>query len=231
MVVDAAGQGLTAREQPRLLGIAAEIEGDRLQLSAPGRAPLALPLAPAPGGRLASRIWGSEVQASAVGAAADAWLSAHLGLACRLAFMDDEARRLVGGPERAAGAEVSFADAYPLLVLSAAALEELNGRLAQPLDRRRFRPNLVIGGCAAHAEDGWRQIRIGGVELAMAGPCDRCVMTTIDPASGQRDPVNEPMRTLAGYRRGTDGRVYFGCLAIPRRTGRLRLGDPVEVLA
>ena len=61
-------------------------------------------------------------------------------------------------------------------------------------------------------------------------PCTRCVFTTIDPATGKRDPAGEPLRTLKTYRRTAAG-ISFGMNLIPRDTGRLCVGDPVEVLA
>jgi uncharacterized protein YcbX len=83
---------------------------------------------------------------------------------------------------------------------------------------------------AAHAEDGWKRIRIGEVEFEVAKACTRCVFTTVDPARGERDPDGEPLRTLIGYRRTPEG-VTFGQNLIPRSLGSVRVGDAVEVLA
>jgi uncharacterized protein YcbX len=133
-------------------------------------------------------------------------------------------------PHSQTGDEVSFADAFPLLLISRAALDGLNARLAKPVSMLRFRPNLVVEGVAAHAEDGWKRIRIGEVEFDVAKACTRCVFTTVDPMRGERDPDGEPLRTLIGYRRTADG-VTFGQNLIPRSAGSVRVGDAVEVLA
>jgi len=125
--------------------------------------------------------------------------------------------------------EVSLADAFPLLLVSQASLDGLNARLAQPVPMLRFRPNLVVAGTAAHAEDRWRRIRIGGIEFEAAKACIRCVVPTLDFDSGRFDPSGEPLRTLVGYRRGEDG-VAFGMNLIPRGAGVLRVGDTLEVL-
>jgi hypothetical protein len=125
-------------------------------------------------------------------------------------------------------AHTAFSDGYPLLVLSEGALDALNARLPAPLPIARFRPNLVVADCEPHAEDGWRRIRVGALELVLVKPCDRCAVTTVDPETGERGGA-EPLRTLARYRR-RDGAVWFGQNAIALGTGRLGVGARVEVL-
>jgi hypothetical protein len=94
----------------------------------------------------------------------------------------------------------------------------------------RFRPNLVVGGAAPHAEDQWRRIRVGAIELDVVKPCARCVLTTVDANDGAFDPSGEPLRTLKTYRRTPKG-ITFGQNLIPRGSGSISLGDPVQVLA
>jgi uncharacterized protein YcbX len=113
-------------------------------------------------------------------------------------------------------------------VLSQGALDALNARLPAPIPIDRFRPNLVVGGCEPHAEDGWRRIRVGGLELVLVKPCDRCAVTTVDQRTGEHTG-GEPLRTLARYRR-RDGAVWFGQNAVALGTGRLQVGARVEVL-
>jgi uncharacterized protein len=224
MLIDAEGRFLTGREQPRLTLIRAEAHHDGLRLNAPGMPPLWVPTG-ASEPRFTVTVWKSTLDAVLL-AAADAWLERLLGEPARLVWMDAHARRPTATfPDD----EVSFADAYPLLAISQAALDTLNARLATPVTITRFRPNLVLDGCAPHAEDGWRRIRIGGVEFEAAKPCIRCVFTTVDPEQGERDPAGEPLRTLIGYRRGANG-VSFGQLFLPRGSGVLQRGDAVQVL-
>ena len=125
------------------------------------------------------------------------------------------------------GDHVSFADGYPALLASEASLADLNSRLAAPVPMNRFRPNLVVDGTEAFAEDGWSRIRIGEVVFRVVKPCDRCVVTTIDQKTGKAG--KEPLRTLSRYRK-KDGKVYFAQNLIPDAPGTLRRGDPVEVL-
>jgi MOSC domain-containing protein len=144
--------------------------------------------------------------------------------------MPDDLVRPVNRDYGEADDQVSFADGFPLLLISEASLADLNGRLPAPVEMRRFRPNLVVDGDLPYAEDNWRRIRVGDVEFAGVKNCSRCVFTTIDPDSGEVHPDKEPLRTLSTYRRRTQGGVYFGQNLIPRDAGVIRIGDPVTVI-
>jgi uncharacterized protein YcbX len=123
--------------------------------------------------------------------------------------------------------QVSFADGFPFLLISDASLADLNQRLEQPVPMNRFRPNLVVSGCEAFAEDGWQSIRIGSIGFRVVKPCDRCVITTVDQTQGIRG--KEPLLTLAQYRRW-DGKIWFGQNLIHEQLGMLKVGDSVEII-
>jgi len=234
MVVDADGKFLTGRQLPRLTLVHTRAGSDASTFEAPGMPPLEL-AHPAPdGARIDSAVWGASVRPLLAAPHAHAWISAFLGIPTRIVYMDAECARPVkakyDGTFGEDGDEVSFADAFPLLLITQAALDQLNTKLAQPVPILRFRPNLVVDGTAPHAEDGWRRIRVGDCEFDVVKPCVRCVFTTVDFERGTFDPAGEPLRTLIGYRRSADG-VTFGQNLIPRRLGTVRVGDPVEVLA
>ncbi len=222
------GQFLTQREHPRMALISAETTADGVRLSVPGAAPLSV-AAPA-GPDTPVTIWRDSVRAKDAGDAAATYLSAALGLACRLAHLADPKARPLR-PDYARGAEsVSFADGFPLLLASTASLADLNARLAQPVPMLRFRANVVVEGAPAWAEDTWRRIRIGAVVFRVAKPCDRCVMTTIDPETAGRPNPVEPIRTLGRFRRDARGGVMFGQNMVPEGTGSVHVGDTIEVL-
>jgi uncharacterized protein YcbX len=233
MVVDGDGRFLTGRQEPRLVLVRATLHAGGLRLQAPGRAPLDVPAPPATAPRIASAVWGAAVEPQLADAAAHAWLAAFLARDVRLVHMDAACvRRVKAKYEGRYGRdedEVSLADAFPLLLVSQASLDGLEARLARPVPMLRFRPNLVVAGTPAHAEDGWRRIRIGAVAMDVVKACIRCVFTTVDAERGTFDPDGEPLRTLLGYRRGPEG-VAFGMNLIARGEGVLRVGDAVEVL-
>lgn len=229
MIVDAEGRFLTARKHPRLVLIRAQAEGANLRLNAPQMPEL--DLQPATGdAELKVTVWRDEVSGRAARESADAWISRYLGFPARLVYMDEQTERAVDAKYARPGDTVSFADGFPVLLIAQASLDLLNSKLASALPMLRFRPNLVVSGTDAHAEDGWRSIRIGKIQFDVVKPCIRCVLTTVDPASGQFDAAGEPLRTLLGYRRTANG-VAFGQNLIPRGTGTIALGDAVEVIA
>ena len=227
MVVDADGRFLTQRQQARMALVDTRIDTDgALHLAAPGMPPLSV----VGGGteQIMVRVWDDRVAAEPTGAEANAWLSEFIGQPCRLVRMPGATRRAVDPDYATADDQVGFADGFPFLLISQASLDDLNVRLEQPVPMLRFRPNLVVSGCAPFAEDGWRRIRIGALEFRVAKPCSRCVIPTIDYATGVRG--REPLQTLMTYRR-RDNKVYFGQNLIHDGPGRLERDMPVEVLA
>ncbi|CAG0978059.1 putative protein YcbX [Myxococcaceae bacterium] len=230
MVVDETGRFLTQREHPALAQVETRIEADALVLAAPGEKALEIPLAPpvsAP--RVEIVVWKHSGPALDRGEEAAAVFSRLLGIACRLVSLPaDHGRRV--DPARFAGeAHTSFTDGYPILVLSEASVADLNRRLAAPVPIDRFRPGIVVAGCEPFAEDGWKRIRVGEVEIEIVKPCSRCAITTTDQRTGTRDG-KEPLRTLARYRQ-RDGQVWFAQNAVHLSGGVLEVGAPIEVLA
>lgn len=228
MIVDAEGTFVTQRTEPRLACVEVAIEDDLL-LRAPHGPPLRVPLSPpTSASRRRVRVWRSELEAIDCGANASAWLSDFLGARVSLVAMPADAERVVNPTYASAGDIVSFADAFPLLLASTASLDELNARLAEPVPMDRFRPNIVISGCAPWAEDTWTRIRIGDVPMRVAKPCDRCVVTTTDQRTGERGV--EPLRTLATFRkRGND--VLFAQNCLHDTLGTIAVGDRVTPLS
>jgi uncharacterized protein YcbX len=230
MLIDDSGRFITARQHPRLATVQTAVEDGLLRISAAGRPDISLPLVPDNRSLTRVTVWRDTLDAVPAGPHADAWFTSFLGLSCRLVQMTDDLVRGVNQDYGRPGDQVSFADGYPLLLISEASLADLNHRLAQPVEMRRFRPNLVIDGDVPYAEDGWRRLRVGGVEFEGVKNCSRCVFTTIDPDSGEKHPEQEPLRTLSTYRRRPEGGVYFGQNLIPRSGGMIRVGDPVTVI-
>jgi len=229
MVVDAEARFVTGRKQPRMTLIHAELARNKVILTAPGMPELILN-EPASNQRVNITIWDDTVSAMLADDAAHAWMSTYLNQSVRVVYMDSQAQRVVDLNYGQTGDEVNFSDGYPLLLISQAALDQLNTKLQKPISILRFRPNLVIGDTDPHAEDEWKRIRIGEVELDVVKPCTRCVFTTVDFERGELDPSGEPLRTLITYRRTPKG-VSFGQNLIPRQLGTIRVGDTVEILA
>jgi len=234
MVVDPSGDVVTAREANRLVLVDPQLTDRGLRLTAPGIADLVIDR-PDSGPLLDVEIWDDRLVARLADEIAADWFSTAIGRPLRLVYLDDPRRRPVdpdyAGPEDV----VSFADAYPLLLAGEESLAQLNEWIADgpraadgPLPMTRFRPNLVVRGGPAFAEDDWRRVKIGEVTFRVVKPCDRCVLTTIDPDSAVR--TKEPLVTLARHRK-RGSKILFGMNLIPEAAfGTVAVGDPVDVL-
>jgi uncharacterized protein YcbX len=224
MVVDSAGEFISQRDYPRMALVIPSFRGGQLQLDAPGMPTLELPVDPSSTVLTRVTIWDDTCDASWAGEAAARWFSEVLGCAATLVHMPPRTVRGANPAYAPSGTRVSFADAYPILLISEESLADLNRRMTVPLPMNRFRPNLVVAGCEPFEEDRWQSIRIGDIPLQIVKPCDRCVITTTDQDTAERG--REPLRTLATFRK-VDGKVLFGQNVVHQGRGRLRVGDAV----
>ncbi|MFD6939546.1 MOSC domain-containing protein [Streptomyces goshikiensis] len=234
-VVDSEGAVITQRQQARLaLASARPLEGGRVALSGPGMAELVVEV-PEPGPLEPVMLFGKKVETVVAATTAADWFSAFLGLPARLVHMDEPAVRRPVDPDYALpGETVSLADGYPLLLTTLASLDALNGLIAEgdhpgegPLPMNRFRPNVVVSGAEAWAEDDWRRIAIGDAVFRGVRECGRCIVTTTDQTTAERG--KEPLKTLARHRR-IGKSLAFGRMLVPVQLGTVRVGDEVRVL-
>jgi uncharacterized protein YcbX len=229
LVIDeASGRFLTQRLLGQMTQLTARYSASgALTLMAPGRGPLDVAVPPMDACLRGVIIWSDTLRAPDAGDAAAAWLSDFLQRPCRLVYMPDDCFRPVKSD--VPSDRVSFADGFPLLLIGRDSLTDLSRRVGRPLELLRFRPNLVITGAEPYAEDYWRRIRIGSTVFRIAGPCSRCIITTLDPEDGTRSADREPLKTLKDFRQH-EGKVYFGQNLIPDSAGHLEVGMPVELL-
>jgi uncharacterized protein YcbX len=226
MVTDPTGRFVSQREVHRLALVHVAVDGDELVVGGAGAPDLRIrqPVSETPAERVT--IWEDECLAQDGGVAAAQWFSRFLGAPVRLMYMPETTVRIANRNYVPEPRRVSFADAYPLLLIGEGSLEDLNRRMEQPLPMNRFRPNLVVAGSGPFAEDGWKTIHVGSIVMDIVKPCDRCVTTTIDQATGIAG--KDPLRTLAQFRKW-NGQVYFGQNVVHRTPGMVHRGDPVSV--
>jgi uncharacterized protein YcbX len=228
MIVDEAGTFITQRDVPRLARVDVQVGVESLELAAEGHGSVRVAVAPPRDAtRRLVRVWKAQVDAVDCGSEVAGWLSEWIGKRASLVFLPDDSVRPVAHDKALPGDHVGFADGFPVLVTTAASLDDLNARLADPVPMDRFRPNVVVAGGTAWEEDSWQRVRVGPVPLRVVKPCERCVVTTTDQRTGEGGV--EPLRTLATFRR-RDAAVLFGQNCIPDDVGTVRLGDPLEVL-
>ncbi len=203
LVLDSAGRFLGQRNIPAMATVGTALQGSELVLSREGLEDCRVAIDGTDGERRVTEVWGDRCEVIDQGEAAAAWLARALGTddPPRLVRMAPGYARPQKKPERyGAGTTTFFADTAPFLVTNVRSLIALNaalaeaGREAVPMDR--FRANIVIEGLEAFAEHGVKTLEGPGYRLGLRYPRERCVMTTIDQATGARDPRGEPFATL-----------------------------------
>jgi uncharacterized protein YcbX len=222
MVTDGDFELVTQRELPRLALVQPTLKSEELILRAPGMLALHIGLDRVEA-RCRARVWNDRVAAYDMGALCAQWFSDFLGRPLRLVRFDPEHERLADRAWTGAiEAPTAFQDGYPLLVASSASLDEVNRRLAlagePPVTMARFRPNLVLGGLDAHAEDHLEEIVFetaeGPVRLRLVKPCSRCPIPDVDPATGLTGhAVGDVLRQYRADRR-LDGAITFAMNAV-----------------
>ncbi|MER5279976.1 MOSC N-terminal beta barrel domain-containing protein [Streptomyces sp. NPDC002809] len=236
MLVDTTGKVVTQRQQPRMALISATpVPGGAIVLAAPGSAALTVEV-PEPRATIDVALHRSRLDVVEAARDAHAWLGDFLGVEVRLVHLDaPDRRRLIDPAYALPGETVSLADGFPLLLTTVASLDALNSLIARgdhpgegPLPMNRFRPNVVVAGTAAWAEDGWTRLSIGDVTFRVVKPSARCVITTTDQHTARRGA--EPLRTLARHRL-SGKELLFGQNLIPDTAGVIRVGDPVRILS
>ncbi len=209
MLVDAGGNFLSQRQHAQMALLQVKLKPEGLLVSHKHNllTPLLIPFEANDEKSLLVNIWQDVCFAFEVTPEANSWFSQALNLPCKLVYMPDNAIRPVD-PEYARPKDiVSFADAYPFLIIGQESLNDLNRRLTEPVPMDRFRPNLVFSGGEPFDEDSWTEFTIGETKFYPVKPCARCQVTTIDQTTGQKSA--EPLKTLATFRT-QNNKVMFG---------------------
>lgn len=230
MLVDEQGDFLSQRRLPAMALINVAMQPAGVELSVASRAPLLLTYGKHSDQQIAVKVWADHLNAYKVSDIADNWLSDFLGTRVQLVCMPDEVVRKVDPDYATVSDQTGFSDGFPFLLLSQASIDDLNRKIDDPssiMDVKRFRPNLLIEGVPAFAEDSWKQVQIGDIRFRVVKPCSRCVITTVNPETAEKGV--EPLKTLATYRR-QGNKVYFGQNLLHDATGSLSAGDEVRVI-
>lgn len=224
MVVDADGTFVTQRTELALARVETKLSAEHVEASVSGFGSVRVPLRDAEGPYRDVVVWRSEVRARAH-EAGSAFFTELLGKPSALVHMPDDVVRGVNPKYGRETDRTSFSDGYPFLLLSQASLDDLTARVGAPMVVERFRTNLLIDGDAPFVEDRMGTFTLGDVRFHGVKPCERCVITTIDPNT--LDKGKEPLRTLAKYRRNAEGGVLFGMNLVHDGVGSVRVGDVV----
>ncbi len=226
MIAKADGAMITARKYPQMVTIKSALLSDGVVFSSLGMEPLKIRYQDFKMQETPATVWKDTFTAYTTTDDADDWFSRVLGQRVELLFSGEQSNRV----REKLGQNVSFADGYPVLVISQASLDELNRRSSEQHSMDQFRTNLVVSDTKPFEEDSWKRIRIGEVEFESLKPCERCILTTVNTQRGTFRESKEPLKTLQQFRANDVGGVFFGQNLVARNEGIIRQGDKVEVL-
>lgn len=228
MITEPDGTFITARQYPQMVLFTPALLADGLFLTAPDGESAAIRFIDFVPDAQPTEVWGNHFTALIAPVAINSWLSGYFQREVQLRWVGPElTRRVKKHPE----IPLSFADGYPYLLINEASFQDLQQRCPSSIRLEQFRPNLVVTGSPAWAEDGWQVIRVGDVMFDLVKPCSRCVLTTVSVERGRKHPSGEPLSTLQQFRTADNGDVDFGQNMIARNSGIIRVGDSVEVLS
>ena len=225
MLVDPQGKFISQRTHPKLAQIKTTLTEQSL-IAEFAAEQIIIPLMETDSDRITVTIWGDECLATQVSDDCNTWFSDILNTDCKLVFLPENQQRKVDPDYAQKNEVVVFADGFPLLLLSRASIDLLNQHLSEKNDINRFRANIIVDGCAAHAEDEWSSISVNGITISLPKPCSRCAIPGIDQQTGVKNSAI--LKALAGYRR-RDNHVYFGQNAIHHATGFIATGQRVDI--
>lgn len=171
-----------------------------------------------------SAVWEDKSEVFEVNQNTSKWFSDKLGFECKLVKINKIGARKHESSKTKETYNVSFADAYPYLLIGTESLDFLNEKLEEKITVKRFRPNIVVSTKSAHEEDDFKSFKIGEVQFENIKPCGRCIMVNNDPQKGMIK--KEPLKTLSKYR-NVNNSVLFGTNIVSLNSGIISVGDEV----
>lgn len=224
MLVDENGDFITQREIPKLALFQVSIHAEYLTVRFDNTA-INIPKTLATKEIKACEIWEEKLNGYKESDEINNWFSALLD---KKVFLVRNAELPKRGIKNYANSFVNFTDSQQYLIFGQSSLDHLNTKIDQAIPADRFRPNIVFSKSEAHIEDSWKEIQIGASNFIITKPCARCIITTINQATGIAG--KEPLKTLAKYR-FKDNNVEFGqYLKLTNSTDNLlKIGDEITV--
>ncbi len=225
MLIDENGKFLSQRSHPMMSLFKIRNNETGFEISFQGEV-LELKTEPAAGAERTAVIWDDTVSVVEAATGYHRWFSDRLHFDCRLVSFPESNPRLIDPDYRLAGESVSLADGYPMLIIGQASLDDLNGRLNEPVPMNRFRPNFVFTGGTPYEEEKWHEFKIGQNAFVGVKPCARCQVTTVDQQTAMVG--KEPLLALSKYRRW-NGNIYFGLNVIPVDLNEVHESDEIRL--
>lgn len=242
MLTNASGECITARTYPKMTRIIPKVEGTLMTLSAEGSKVFEVDIEQLykSSNFINVKIWKDDAICVDCGDEAAKWFSKCIlgkdeGL--RLVFYHSDQPKPViqdrkylfeHAPQKDTG---TLHDETSFMLMNQGSFDDLNTRIENSVEALQYRPNFLVKGPLAWEEDNWKWIKIGQVVFKNVQPCIRCILTNIDPSTGERNPRMEPLNTLKTYRafESIASGPWFGIHLGVRIEGNVKLGDEVYV--
>ncbi len=226
MLVDNEYMFITQRLFPQMVFIDVKIEKCELVFTHKRKniEPLKISLTKFPHKVVDVIVWDDFCEANQYSEEVNNWFSDAIDFQCKLVYMPKTTERKTSTKYFNESKNISFADGYPFLIIGEESLNYLNSKLVKDVSMDQFRPNIVFSGGSEHEEDNWNNIKIGELKFSVVKPCARCVITTIDPSSANKN--KEPLATLSTYR-NFNNKIMFGQNIIGLSKGKLTIGQKI----
>lgn len=177
---------------------------------------------------LSCEVWHNNFPSFVASETINQWFSKIIGRSIQLRWLGKNPQRTI---KRYPDHPLSFADGYPLLLITESSLNAVQQSCPASITAQQFRPNIIIESSLPFEEQQWDKIQIGDVIFLHSKPCERCILITRNPHTNQMDPKMEPFRTLKKINTNKQGIPLFGINLIPLNTGIIRNGDKLKVLS
>lgn len=217
---------VTARQYPNMVKVSSSLLPTGVIFSYPGLMPLTLHYSTFKMQAIDASVWRDRFFAYTTTDEANDWFSQVIGKRVELLFTGEQSNRV----KENLGHNMSFADGFPVLLISSGSLAELNRRSSEVHTMEQFRTNLVVQSDEPFIEDSWKRIKIGDVEFEVVEPCERCILTTLNVGNGEFRANKEPLTTFSRFRANEQGRIFFGQNLVAKNEGVISINDTVEVL-
>ncbi|XP_035827256.1 mitochondrial amidoxime-reducing component 1 [Aplysia californica] len=242
MILDKNKQVITMKEAPSLTTVTCSAQGDILRLHAPQTRDLDLPMRPKVKGTKVQikNFEGQNIPMIDCGEEAEKWISDFVGRPANIFFScpelglrDSYERKRKWDNTAREGDVTVFSYLTSYLISSTASLGHINSQLDAPVASVNFRPSIVVDNSVPFDEDNWKELKIGeNVLFHAVEPCRRCIITTIDPKTGQKRKDMQPLKLLRSFRcREPYGNSpIYGNYMSNDMSGDVSVGDPVFVI-
>lgn len=229
MLVDASNKFITQRTKPELTRFQLHAKTGGFEvIDQKTQSVKFLDFNPPSGSTEEVGIWDDQVMAHEVLDGWSVWFSEKIGQQVRLFQLSTLFSRIIEPVYQTAESKISsFADSLPILLCSEASFNHMDSFLDEPLDWRRFRPNIIVSNQTAFEEDTWHEISIGSkVKLFGAKACARCQLINVDPEDGTADST--VLKALSQTRK-YENKVYFGQQFVPISLGEIKVNDSITI--